>query len=62
MTQDAIKLLRELSLYDAKGAELKGRAADLIEGGTLPPAASEEIYTQAIQSGNKSTPVSEALL
>ena len=61
MTKDAIKLLRELSLYDAKGAELKGRAADLIEGGTLPPATSEEIYTQAIQSGNKSTPVSEAL-
>ena len=28
MTKDAIKLLRELSLYDAKGAELKGRAAD----------------------------------
>ena len=61
MTKDAIKLLRELSLHDAKGAELKGRAADIIEGGALPPAASEEIYTQAIQSGNKSTPVSEAL-
>ena len=61
MTKDAIKLLRELSLHDAKGAELKGREADLIEGGPLSTAASEVIYTQVIQSGTKSTPVSEAL-
>ena len=61
MTKEAIKLLRDLSLHDARGAELKGKAADLIEGGTLPPEASEEIYTEAIRSGTKSTPVSKSL-
>ena len=61
MTKEAVQLLRDLSLHDAKGAELKGKAADLIEGGTLPPEASEEIYTQAVRSGTKSTPVSEKL-
>ena len=61
MTKEVVQLLRDLSLHDAKGAELKGKAADLIEGGTLPPEVSEEIYTQAIRSGTKSTPVSEKL-
>jgi len=61
MTKEAVQLLRDLSLHESKGSELKAKAADLIEGGTLPPEACEEVYSQAVRSGQKSTPVSEAL-
>ena len=61
LTAEAVKLLRELSIHDTKGAELKNRAADLIEGDSLTAEACQEIYTQAISSDKRSTPVSEKL-
>ena len=61
LTEEAVKLLRELSLHDTKGAELKNRAADLIEGDTLSAEACEEVYMQAVSSDKRSTPVSEKL-
>ena len=49
LTDEAVKLLRELSIHDTKGAELKNRAA------------CEEVYMQAISSDKRSTLVSEKL-
>ena len=61
LTAEAVKLLRELSIHDTKGAELKNRAADLIEGDSLTAEACEEVYMHAISSDKRSTPVSEKL-